>query len=309
VGSRSIAPIEDVIRLQAEEHPLVFTDRPASIEEHCLHLMHQKSYEDIKDLARGKMVLDFGCNNGYGTKEISQHATATAGVDVSARAIEDARRRYAREGIEFCVFDGVRLPFTDEHFDIVTSFQVIEHIMDIDAYLSEIYRVLKPEGLAVFTTPNAAIRLDPGMKPWNRFHVREYKSDELASVLQSQFSRVTVRGLFATETFYAIEYDRCQKARAIARWQAGFGPWPTSFASLEDALAGLALRLLPSSAIRVLRKIRSRFTAGARAGGIDQARFSTSDLFYRGHDLEGALDLMAICHKGGRSNSDRGKLE
>ena len=304
-----MARTEEVIRLQAEEHPLVFTDRPASNEEYCLQLMHRKAYEEIRELARGKVVLDFGCNNGYGTKELSHHASATVGVDVSARAIEDARRRYSGEGITFYLFDGVRLPFADEHFDLVTSFQVIEHIVDVDAYLVEIYRVLKLQGMAVFTTPNAAIRLDPGMKPWNQFHVREYRSDELASILHSRFADVTIRGLFATETLYAVEYDRCQKARAIARWQAGSGTWPTSLASLESALTGLALRVLPKFAIHALRRIRRSLTRGVRTDGIGKVEFTTSDLFYRQTDLEGALDLMAICHKGGTSNTNGMKLE
>ena len=301
-----MARTEEVIRFQAEEHPLVFTDRPASNEEYCLHLMHQKAYEEIGELARGKVVLDFGCNNGYGTKEINDHASATVGVDVSARAIEDAQRRYADEGIKFCVFDGVRLPFADGYFDLVTSFQVIEHIVDVDAYLAEICRVLNPQGTAVFTTPNAAIRLDPGMTPWNEFHVREYRSDELASNLHSQFADVTIRGLFATETLYAVEYTRCQKARAIARWQAGAGAWPTSFG---DALAGLALRALPKLAIHALRRIRRSLTRGVRTGESNKVEFTTSDLFYRESDLEGALDLMAICHKGGTSNTNGMKLE
>jgi SAM-dependent methyltransferase len=300
---------EDVLRLQAEQHPLVFADGPVSLEEYCLHLMHRKAYEEIRDLSIGKVVLDFGCNNGYGTQEISRHAAATSGVDVSTRAIDDARRRYAGDGIEFSVFDGVRLPFANEHFDLVTSFQVIEHILDVDAYLAEICRVLKPQGIAVFTTPNAAIRLDPGMKPWNRFHVREYRSDELARVLQSRFSDVTMQGLFATEMLYAVEYDRCQKVRAIARWQTGSGGWPTSWASLGDAAAGLALRFLPRSAIEILRRTHRSLALRIRADAIDTVTFSTRDLFYRQDDLGRALDLMAICHKSGSSHRAGGEIE
>ena len=304
-----MAGSEEVIRFQANEHPLVFNDTPVSREEYCLHLMHQKAYEEIKELVRGKVVLDLGCNNGYGTKEVSQHAKETVGVDVSARAIDDARRRYASDGIQFFLFDGVKLPFADEYFDVVTSFQVIEHVVDVGAYLAEIFRVMKPQGIAIFTTPNAAIRLDPGMKPWNEFHVREYRGAELASVLRSRFSEVTIHGLFAAESFYAIEYDRCQKARRIARWKAGDGAWPRSLRGCEEALAGIALRVLPKFAIAALRKLPRRVAPGARIDRPLAAEFSTSDLFYRQDNLEGALDLMAICLKSGSAHFSRTKSE
>jgi SAM-dependent methyltransferase len=294
-----MANADEVIRLQAEEHPLVADDRPGSLEEHCLHLIHLKAYEQIGEVARGKVVLDVGCNNGYGTKEISRHAAATVGVDVSAQAIEEARRRYAADGIDFRVFDGAKLPFEDEHFDLVASFQVIEHIAEVDPYLSEIHRVLKPGGVAVFTTPNATIRLDPGAKPWNRFHVREYASDELLKTLQGRFPQVVIRGLLANEDLYAVEYNRCQRARTIARWRAGGGAMPTSPASLRAAVIGTALRLLPDRAVTTLRHILRIARRAMPAKTARLNRFSTADLFYGSGRLSDALDLMAVCHKAG----------
>jgi ubiquinone/menaquinone biosynthesis C-methylase UbiE len=292
-----MASADHVIRLHADEHPLVGSSKPSSLEEHCIRLIHRKAYEEIEELARGKVVLDLGCNDGYGTKEISRHAAQAVGVDVSERAIERARSRYPDGGIDFRVFDGLKLPFGDGHFDLVTSFQVIEHIVDVDAYLSEIYRVLRPSGLAVITTPNAAIRLDPGAKPWNRFHVHEYTGKELKACLQKRFPEVAVRALLAAEELYAVEYNRCQRIREIAGWRAGARSWPTSVASLRAAAIGTTLRMLPDGAVIALKDfVRTARSAVPRKNTWSD-RFSTADLFYSPDRLDGALDLMAVCRK------------
>ncbi len=285
------------IRIQAEEHPLVASDKPASIEEYCLHLLHQKAYEEAEKLARGKTVLDLGCNHGYGTRTISRNAASVIGLDVSARAIETARRRYP--DLDFRLFDGGALPFPDRQFDLVTSFQVIEHVAGVADYLAEIRRVLRPGGLVVFTTPNAAIRLDPGMRPWNRFHVREYTGDELRQTLREAFPQVEVHGLFGTEALQAIEVARCRKARDIARWRAGNLAVPVSAGGIRMAMTGLALRWLsPRAATRLAEFARTAQRLWPRDRRLSE-RFSTADLAYRSGELDTALDLLAACTDDG----------
>ncbi len=144
-----------------------------------MSLIHRKAYSRAAELARGREVLDLGCNNGAGTALIAQAARRVRGVDVSPRAIASARRKYRSSGIEFHRVDGAAPQFPDRSFDMVTSFQVIEHVLDVAAYLAEVRRVLRPAGIALLTTPNRVIRLDPGMKPWNRFHVTEYTASGL----------------------------------------------------------------------------------------------------------------------------------
>ena len=207
----------DFVRYQAEHHPLAQTDRFESMEEYCLHLIHLKAYETAATIGRGKAVLDFGCNNGYGTRIIALSGCRVVGVDVSEAGIAEARQLGNAQNLSFLCTVGGTLPFEQGEFDVVTNFQVIEHVSNYGTYLAEINRVLKDDGMAMFATPNARIRLDPGMKPWYEFHVREFSAAELRDLLCQWFPDVQVTGLFAAKELHEVEYARVQRSRERAR--------------------------------------------------------------------------------------------
>ena len=280
------------IRFQADHHPLVFNGRFSSLTDYCLHLVHLKAYEEAASLAAGKITLDLGCNNGYGSAILGEACSQVVALDVSQAAIEDAQERFGNRAIDFRVYDGQNIPFDNQSFDMVVSFQVIEHLENTAPYLTEITRVLRPSGVAVFTTPNAAIRLDCDMKPWNEFHVREYRAAELADLLKVAFGEVNIRGLFAIEELYRVEFDRCQKALQTARSKNS----PRRRSLMEqsrDTLAHFTKMVLPSSAIDYIRARRVVITPELDPAIIK--KYSTRDLFYRSDNLDEALDLMAIC--------------
>ena len=207
----------DTVRLQAEEHPLIEDVPPATPAEHCLRLMHLRAYDEAVAHAAGRDVLDVGCNTGYGTIRFVPVAKRVVGVDVSPRAIEAARERAVDGRPEFIQTSGFELPFPDASFDLVTSFQVLEHVPDPLVFLRELARMLRPGGLAILATPNAATRLYPGMAPWNRFHVHEYVATELAELLRGVFPRVTVLGMFGAPELYETEIRRVDAARQRIR--------------------------------------------------------------------------------------------
>ena len=298
---------QQFVRYQAEHHPLVQTDEFDSIEAYCLHLIHLKAYEEVATLTLGKTVLDLGCNNGYGTRIIAKAASSAVGVDVSENALFEARRQQVEKNISFVSVDGGRLPFEDREFDVICSCQVIEHVSEYQPYLSEIMRVLKDDGVALFTTPNGRIRLDPGMKPWFPFHVREFSGDELRDLLKKWFSHVQVKGLFATKELYQIERDRVQRSRDAARRRskAFFPPYSEVRAKAINAVKAL----LPAQAVKAiqhgLRKSAAVLSNSRNpAHGVRPAadatllgRFSTQDLYYSEADIAEALDLLAVCRK------------
>jgi SAM-dependent methyltransferase len=289
--------VTDNIRLQAEKHPLEFTGEFKSLEEYCLHLAHLKAYEEAAALGINKSVLDLGCNNGYGSAVLSSRCANVMGIDVSPMAIQDAQQRFGNYGINFLVYDGRTIPFDDHSFDMIVSFQVIEHISDIASYLGEIVRVLQPAGMALFTTPNAAIRLDPGMKPWNQFHVREYRADQLSLQLRSVFARVSIRGLFAVKDLYRIEFERCQGALRGARKRNSWRPATMKY--VRDKGVSVMKILLPTRTIDYMRGRRTLTAtrkASERALRLDiMKKYSTRDFCYQTDNLNDALDLMAIC--------------
>jgi ubiquinone/menaquinone biosynthesis C-methylase UbiE len=206
---------------------------------------------------------------------------------VSAAAIEDAVSRFGDLGIVFSRVDGRRLPFTDAAFDAVVSFQVIEHVDDMDAYLSEIVRVLKPGGRALFTTPNKKLRLKPGMKPWNRFHVQEFTHDELRCLLANYFTRVRLRGQFASERMYRLERRRCEAARDLGN------------SRLRERLRS-TLQSLVSPAwwphLRAMRAwLRYRRPVHGPFSEANAKDYSSAEYFYLDTDLDEALTLFADC--------------
>ncbi len=286
-GNAATPSHEEMIGLHAG-HELIGTSGFKSREEYTLHLIHTAAYLKAAQLVGAKKVLDLGCNTGYGTDMLSRAGCDVVGADILEKAIAAARNRYGHRGIEFRIIDGKTLPFEDGMFDAVVSFQVIEHVVDYNIYVDEIQRVLNPAGLGIFTTPNALLRLDPGMKPWNPFHVREFDHASLKDLLGAFFRCVDIFGLFAKEPYYSIEVDRLAKAREQAR--GGF--------QKEYSLYDRFQKILPQPAVDVMEKVRHYLSFKSR---MELRTLITKhwpdDFFYRQSDLDSALDLMAVCCK------------
>jgi len=277
------------LQLQVEQHPLVDDQCFPSMEAYVIHLIHLKAYEEAARLVAGKTVLDMGCNIGYGLEVLASTAFSVAGLDVSPRAVAAAQQRLGPT-VDIRVYNGTLCSFASRSFDAVTSFQVIEHVSDYTAYFSEIVRLIRPGGMVLFTTPNARLRLDPGMKPWNEFHVREFTPPELKELLSTWFELVELRGLFGKDELYQLECNRCARAKNAPK------PQP---ARIHPTLRKTLKRVFPW-----LIPIRKTLRAGLKRehDPVNVARsemkcFSTQDLFYRADRLEDALDLMALCRK------------
>lgn len=100
-------------------------------------------------------VLDIGCGDGQKTSRFMERigCREVIGIDGVADRLKAARRR----GIKIIKANlENKWPFESSSFDIVVSNQVIEHITNIDGFIEEIYRVLKPNGYAVISTENLA---------------------------------------------------------------------------------------------------------------------------------------------------------
>ncbi len=147
---------------------------------------HAARYRFAVERIAGKKVLDIACGTGYGIGLLQRTASFVCGVDVDAEAAVQARSECgANAGV--LLGDGLRLPINDQSFDVVTSFETIEHLNERAAFLRELARVLKPGGLLLLSTPNAHYTRPVDGKPSNPFHVYEYTPEELAEELSEAF--------------------------------------------------------------------------------------------------------------------------
>jgi len=102
------------------------------------------------EAARGKRVLEIGVGLGADHQRFAEAGAILAGVDLTPRAIEMTRRRFENLGLrsDLKVGDAENLDFPDNSFDVVYSWGVIHHTPDTQGAAHEIFRVLKPGGVA-----------------------------------------------------------------------------------------------------------------------------------------------------------------
>jgi len=191
-------------------------DKYSSKEEYLMYLRHIFAYNyAINQISKNDLVLEVGSGEGYGTNILSTKAKSIIGLDVDPEAIKHAKNKYKSKKCEFIHYSGDKLPFPDNKFDKVISFQVIEHVVDDEKYLKEIYRVLKTNGDFIVSTPNRNHRLKPNQKPWNRFHLKEYSPESLSELLSKKFKGVKIWGIFGVDEVQDIEVNRIKKVRRI----------------------------------------------------------------------------------------------
>jgi SAM-dependent methyltransferase len=159
---------------------------------------HLARYRFVAPLVKGRTVVDCASGDGLSSRLMAEAGAAHVyGYDLSAEAVEYARRVNGRENTRFEVASATALPLPDAAADVFVSLETIEHLDAVGEYLSEIARVLRPDGKFVCSTPNRLVYSpghSPGSRPWNPFHVREYSPDEFERLLESCFGQVEVRG-------------------------------------------------------------------------------------------------------------------
>ncbi len=115
---------------------------------------HLSRYQFAARYARGKIVLDVACGTGYGAYMLSQVALKAVGADVSFASLSFARDQYNIANLKFVCLDAHKLPFGEDSFEVVTSLETLEHLVEPEGFLEECVRVLRPGGFLVLSTPN-----------------------------------------------------------------------------------------------------------------------------------------------------------
>lgn len=154
-------------------------------------------YQYATSYAAGKTVLDAGCGVGCGANVLSKHAKLVIGIDYSATALEYGQTHYCESNIYFTVMDCRYLGFGDQTFDAVVSSEVFEHIAEYNLFLAEIYRILKPDGIFILSTPNKFFDMldNIGLKLQTPYHVNVMYLNRLCTILRRRFHLVHIYGI------------------------------------------------------------------------------------------------------------------
>jgi SAM-dependent methyltransferase len=154
---------------------------------------HISRYAFAARFASGARVLDLGCGAGYGTAELAAGSHSAVGIDLAPDAVSHASSAYRLANISFLPASATAVPFRDGSFDLITAFEVIEHLDNWRDLLAEGQRLLHPQGVFLVSTPNKDYYTDSrGASGPNPFHTHEFKFDEFRTVLSEFFPHSTV---------------------------------------------------------------------------------------------------------------------
>jgi len=253
------------IRLNLEECGRVIPDKAPTAQFN----MALARYDFAKSYAKDKIVLDIGCGDGYGTAHLSSVAKHAIGVDISNEAIERAKSKYQKHNLVYEVMDCCSLAYPSEKFDLVCSFEVIEHVEDCDQYLLEMRRVLKKNAISVISTPNK----DASAYSYSEHHVLHFNATELQALLSRYFESVT---LFNQEyNSQAVKLEMSTVNRMFVRIKRRLG---------------IRKYLIPYR----YREIVEKILTGSSSESTSMEDFPIREV---GDTLTNAYGLIGFCHK------------
>jgi ubiquinone/menaquinone biosynthesis C-methylase UbiE len=158
-----------------------------------IELEHVHRYLFAREFAEAKNILDVACGEGYGSAMLAEKAKKVWGVDISPETIKHSQNRYKSDNLEFLVGDCADIPLSDSMVNLVVSFETLEHIDQQREMLSEVKRVMQPNGIFIVSTPdkyNYSIKTDYN----NPFHKKELFKSEFIELLHEFFKNVTILG-------------------------------------------------------------------------------------------------------------------
>lgn len=137
-----------------------------------------------------KNLLDLATGSGYGAHELAARlpSTRVTGIDYDAAAVEGARGRYSLPNLEYRTGDATRWSETigDELFEVIVSFDMIEHVIHREIMMESLVRHLSPRGALLLSTPCGQLQND--LKPLWVYHRIEYTASSLYDFLRRYFS-------------------------------------------------------------------------------------------------------------------------
>lgn len=173
---------------------------------------HLARYRFATRYIRNKSVLDIACGTGYGTRMLLDGgATYVDGADISAEAIAFAQKTYGALQISYYVGDVCSFNQGGK-YDVIVSFETIEHVPDYSCTLSNLYNLLCDRGILIISSPNRLITSPATYsfkdKPINKFHAHEFSIPELTAILTDHRFSVRRKNIFGQrqQLFFGNNY-------------------------------------------------------------------------------------------------------
>ena len=187
----------------------IASDRISS--DNPIHQRLLKAYYLAKPFVSGSL-LEVGCGEGRGVELLAPSASEYVAIDKIQKVIDSLSLDYPQYSFyqaSVPPFKGIRT----NNFDVVVSFQVIEHIKDDTNFLREIHRVLTPGGIALITTPN--IKKTLSRNPW---HIREYTARQLKELAAGIFDEVEIKGITGNDKVWEYYELNKKSVERFTRW-------------------------------------------------------------------------------------------
>ena len=179
--------------------------------ENVVFQRHLIAYKEAAKIIHGT-VLEIGSGEGYGILELAPFADKYLAIDKYKPKLSD--NIHMENDIAFIQTEVPPLKeIESESVDFIVTFQVIEHINNDKFFLSEINRVLKPNGKLIMTTPNILMSLT--RSPW---HIREYTPKQMSDVVHGFFKNVELKGVFGNKKVMDYYQKNKESVARITRW-------------------------------------------------------------------------------------------
>lgn len=117
--------------------------------------------EDCLGNLEDRTILDIGCAAGLSSRWYARAVESVVGMDIDLPAVSFAKESNSDDNLSFVVMDSQRLGYPESCFDIVICNHIYEHVPDPHILMSEIHRVLKPDGVCFFSAGNRLSLIEP----------------------------------------------------------------------------------------------------------------------------------------------------
>jgi 2-polyprenyl-3-methyl-5-hydroxy-6-metoxy-1,4-benzoquinol methylase len=194
--------------------PDQIADDPAS---QSILQIHLRRYETAAGYAKDKRVLDIACGVGYGSKMLQlAGAASVVGVDLSQDTLAYAREHHQVPGVQFIYGNAEEFEWP-EPFDLIVSFETLEHLPHPEQFIRQMSQLLTPEGYLILSVPLGETRhLDA-------YHLHAFSQEDVFSLIE--------------KSGFWIERSRCDdwflSRSDLLRWQQLY---PESQATLRQLL-------------------------------------------------------------------------